>query len=144
MIDTAEKERSFYDIFRQISDVQKIDIVNTVGAKTTINYKEIFGEYLHKGGLNQICPHPFFMINIKENGDCTPCCGAFTDAPILGNCFEWRLSEIWNKSLELQRKLLNNLNSIAKCARCCVRETMCNNPEDFLDDRAEELARRYE
>lgn len=132
----------FYDTFGDISDTifierivplfEEIDYEKIIDTSISENkYREHYKEYF-------ICPNCFYTINISPRGDVMPCCAFYN--PPLANLINKSLVDIWNGEerkrfllMQLKKERLNNPN----CKNCFVPNNQ--QPEDFLDDSAEEI-----
>ena len=95
---------------------------------------EIITERLHTIGSDfvhlksyeenrKVCPHPFYNLVVKSNGDVVPCCVAWDTSLNVGNVHEQTLAEIWTgeKLKNIQRLHLSGRRSeLAACANCDV------------------------
>jgi radical SAM protein with 4Fe4S-binding SPASM domain len=86
----------------------------------------------------------FYMLNVHENGNVAPCCGAFVDYPVLGNAFSESFNKIWDTSKGLQRQMLLGYKTISKCSKCVSVKCGCNTDSDNLGDEIELIKQRYE
>ena len=133
------QEEKFFDMFGDICDV--IAIEHLLPAVSQINYSKLSdktGALTQNGNeiINaQICPQPFYMMQINPDGNVVPCCAMGT-ACILGNIQTETLSDIWNgeklrrfrsNQLELNRKLY-------PLCRECEQFKYSMFKEDYLDD----------
>lgn len=72
-----------------------------------------------------VCPFPFFALNILFNGDVLLCCNDWNRDPILGNIKATSLKEIWNSSSlnMIRRSLLEGrFRNIKPCSTCSTLE----------------------
>ena len=93
----------------------------------------------------KVCPLPFYFMAVTADGDIRPCC-AYEDPMVLGNVWNVRLAEAWNKIyLNMFRKMMLNGNrsGMRVCKNCLMPDAIIT-PGDELDERAEEIRRRME
>ncbi len=144
-IDMSENEKSeFYTIFEPICD--KIAIENLTPATSHIDYTKLSERNLDKSQNGnsvttaEVCPQPFYMLQINSDGNVVPCC-AMETAVVLGNVANESLQNIWYSEslrafriMQLKKKKAQNQT----CASCeNYRYGMFD--EDVLDDRTEEI-----
>ncbi len=118
------EEEKFYNLFGSICD--KIAIEHLNPAVPEIDYTKLSETPLtitQNGNAVQnaeICPQPFYMMQINPDGNVVPCCGMQT-AFVCGNAEEESLYNIWNgerlKKFQLAM-LKNKKNNI--CKKCEV------------------------
>ena len=66
------------------------------------------------------CLHPWFVVNIKPNGDVVPCTDYYIPEYIVGNLKEKRLKDLWNSARFITfRKKLKQCGIFPGCRRCC-------------------------
>ncbi|MDR1123485.1 MAG: SPASM domain-containing protein [Elusimicrobiota bacterium] len=85
----------------------------------------------------------FYMVSILANGN-AHCCGCTYPMPIIGNCFETPLKDLWNKAehLRLMKAHCSDMReSIPECARC-FSVYQHNLSEDNIDEYMEEILKR--
>lgn len=153
-----ERRQRFNRIFSPICDI--INIENLYEYGNTINYKELLekkekntnepallkrGKYASECPSTDICPMPFYMMIIREDGIVFPCCETFGDMPhIMGSAYDTSLSEIWKLSfLAFQRRMLDGVKCISRCANCKSRLALTNS-SDVLDGDADRLKALYD
>jgi len=150
MIQDEENKILFYETFESLGNIVIEHLVET---DSSIDYRQIAGKNYkfetnvvgRKFSTNMItCPIAFYAVNIRENGDVVPCCGAFIKAPVLGNVLESSLSDIWAESLSLQYIMLNGYKNIPECSNCLAVKSSCITDKDYLDDAIDSIKPRYE
>ena len=152
MVSEQEQRKRFYEIFEPICDI--INVENLTDLHNGIDYQKIAGDSVALEGTQftpqyvhtKICSQPFYILQVQEGGEVLPCCGPALPPKelILGNVREMSLAEIWReKSLALQRRLLDGVDGIPFCEHC---QDMPNRvlPEDVLDDATGRLKPLYD
>lgn len=146
-LDEGEEEK-FYAIFQNICD--RIAIEYLVPTVPSIDYSKISHKdfSLTQNGNEvdnnvEICPQPFYMIQINPDGNIVPCCSMET-AFVAGNIKQSNLFDIWNgdKYKEfriLQLKKEKNKNNICKK---CTSFKYAMFKEDILDKDADKLLKK--
>ncbi|WP_368076702.1 radical SAM/SPASM domain-containing protein [Clostridium tyrobutyricum] len=142
-------EQNFFKIFGNICDT--IAIEHVLPAVSQIDYSSIdknSTKNLTQNGIKlenvEICPQPFYLMQINPDGNIVPCCSMETCC-ILGNCSTESLYDIWNN---------NRYNNFRKAQLLKQRKTypICNKcneykyavfPEDKLDNDAEKLLKLF-
>lgn len=139
-IDLSEEDKNeFYSLFGNISD--KIAIDQLSQATSHIDYSKLSSKELtatqHGGPVinAQVCPQPFYMIQLNPDGNFVPCC-AMETVSVLGNVNQQSIVDVWNgsKMREFQKMMLmkeKHKNGI--CANCEVYKYGMF-PSDVLDD----------
>ncbi|MFH1472024.1 MAG: SPASM domain-containing protein [Nanoarchaeota archaeon] len=149
-LDDKEDEKRYYGIFGNICD--SIAIEHAVPIHSGVDYKKVLkgkNTPLTQFGLPvsevQICPQPFFHLQINPDGKVVPCY-SFEYPEIMGDCNEQSLFEIWNgkKFQHFRRKMLDGIKNVCKtCAECSIIKYRLF-PEDVLNNDAERLKKAYE
>ncbi|MGV8120907.1 MAG: radical SAM/SPASM domain-containing protein [Candidatus Xenobiia bacterium LiM19] len=142
-LDEGEYEK-FLEIFGDICD--KIAIEYLLPAVPSIDYTLISNKdfNLTQNGIPvrdlQVCPQPFYMMQINPDGNITPCCSMET-AYIAGNCTKDSLFDIWNgeKYKNFQLQMLKKERYTNRVCRNCQSYKFGIFDEDVLDDDAEKL-----
>jgi radical SAM protein with 4Fe4S-binding SPASM domain len=144
--DEGDKKR-FYKIFGNICDTIGIEHASPIFPGVEYN-RELAGSKLTQFGLKvsevQVCPQPFFTMQINPDGNVVPCYSV-TYPAILGNCLKKSLREIWNGNeyRTFRKKMLNGAKSVCKlCANCGIVKHRLF-PEDNINKDAKRLMRFY-
>lgn len=142
-------EGRFFEIFGDICDA--IAIEHLLPAVSQIDYstisKDSFNKLTQNGaGLQdaQICPQPFYLMQINPEGNVVPCC-AMETAYVAGNCNTESLYDIWNgKRLSAFRRtqLLKQKEVYSVCNHC-QQYKYAMFPEDVLDNDAGRLLQYF-
>lgn len=142
-------EEKFFEIFGDICDT--IAIEHILPAVAQIDYSKVSknrsisltqnGEVVQKV---EICPQPFYLMQINPEGNVVPCC-AMETAYVAGNCSEEGLYDIWhgNKYCEFRKtQLLKQKEKYSVCKHCQQYQyTMFS--EDVLDNDSEKLLKHF-
>ena len=149
IIDCAldNNEKKFFEIFGDICDF--IAIEHMIPAVKQINYDKI-GQGIRnitQNGLMiqdvQVCPQPFYFMQINPDGNIIPCCSMETPV-ILGNLKNDKLKDIWlGDKFKIFRKiqLLKEKNKFPVCKNCQQYKYMMF-PEDNIDNDANGIMER--
>ncbi len=148
-LDNREDERKFYDLFGEICDT--IAIENAVPIHSGVAFENILKEKdkaVTQFGLPvsevQICPQPFFHLQINPDGKVVPCY-SFEYPQIMGDCNNQSVNEIWNgrEFLRFRRRMLDGIKNVCDiCANCNIIKYRLF-PEDVLNDEAGRLKKLY-
>ncbi|MGD9158490.1 MAG: radical SAM protein [Desulfobacteraceae bacterium] len=139
------EEEKFYDIFGSICD--KIAIEHLNPAVPEIDYTKLSDTPLtitQNGNAVQnaeICPQPFYMLQINPDGNIVPCCSMQT-AFVCGNAEEESIFDAWNggKFKKFQLAMLKNKKNYI-CKKCEVYKFGMFE-EDVLDGRGYAIIER--
>ena len=145
-LSSKEEEKLFYELFEPICDMIAIEhLTPTVDG---IDYEKLVTEEslldVTQCGLpiieTNICPQPFYMMQINPDGNVVPCCS--TKYPkIIGNVKHESVCNIWNqKSFSDFRK--NMLEGVQQACDICSKCSLYKYglfKEDILDDYTEKL-----
>lgn len=144
-----DDEERFYRIFGDICDTMAVE--HTVPIHSGVEYGNILGAEdppLTQFGLPvkevQICPQPFFTLQINPDGKVVPCY-SFEYPEIMGDCNHQSVPEIWNgaKFRHFRRTMLDGIKSVCGvCSNCSIIKYRLF-PEDVLNDDAERLKDLY-
>ena len=148
-LDSKDDEKKFYEIFGDICDTLAVE--HTVPIHSSVDYKNILKNKdmsVTQFGLPvsevQVCPQPFFHLQINPDGKVVPCY-AFEYPGIMGDCNEQSVGEIWKgkKFQHFRRKMLDGIKNVCKtCAKCELIKYRLF-PEDVLNNDAERLKKFY-
>jgi len=138
-------EERFLEIFGDIADF--IAVEHLIPAVDKIDYSKLGNAELTQNGAKvaeaDVCPQPFYMMQINPDGKVVPCC-AMETAYIAGDAQKESLLDIWKgeKLRNFQRKqLAGEKSAFPVCAKCQqYRYAMFD--EDVLDGSAEEILGR--
>ena len=142
----GEEER-FLEVFGDISDF--IAIEHLIPAVSQIDYDKLSGgtsEMTQNGAqviAAQVCPQPFYMMQLNPDGMVVPCCSMETPY-ILGDLTKESMREIWQgkKSETFRRaQLLLKKEAYPVCAKCRQYQ-YAMFAEDVLDGDAEVILER--
>lgn len=149
-LDEMDTEKKFYEIFGNICD--SIAIEKAVPIMPGVDYEKVLKNA--SGGATQfglpvaniqVCPQPFFTMQINPDGKVVPCYQISYPA-IMGNANLQTMHEIWNGEpyRSFRRAMLdgrNNVNDV--CAKCNFIQYRLF-PEDDLQEEAERLKGVYQ
>lgn len=143
-------EERFLNIFGNICD--NIAIERLCPFVENVDYKNIVDDSEFKLTMNgneivaaEVCPQPFYSLQIYPDGNCIPCCTV--EKPlVIGNCNFESICEIWRgKELKAFRKMHLSFKKSDNfvCARC-QQYKYSMFPEEVLDDDALRLLSLFE
>ncbi len=148
-LDGKDDEQKFYEIFGGICDTMAIE--HTVPIHSGIDYGKVLkGKDMSvtQFGLPvsevQICPQPFFTLQINPDGKVVPCY-SFEYPGIMGDCNNQSVSEIWNgkQFQHFRRMMLDGVKNVSEvCANCNIIKYRLF-PEDVLNNDVERLKKFY-
>lgn len=143
------EEEAFLDMFGNMCDF--IAIEHLIPAISQIDYTKISKgnvEILTQNGVKpqetEICPQPFYFMQINPDGKIVPCC-AMETTYVIGDANIESLSAIWNGiryNTFRKKHLLKKKNIYAVCQKCKQYRYMMF-PEDVLDADAERLLEQF-
>lgn len=149
-LDGKKDEQRFYDIYGDVCDT--IAIEHTVPIHSGVDYENMLnGKNISvtQFGLPlseiQICPQPFFTLQINPDGKIVPCY-SFEYPGIMGDCNNQSIYEIWNgkQFQHFRRTMLDGVkNACDVCAKCNIIKYRLF-PEDVLNNDAERLKKFYD
>ncbi|MBU3176433.1 radical SAM protein [Clostridium estertheticum] len=139
-----DEENRFFEIFGNICDT--IAIEHLLPAVSQIDYTTISNSStkLAQNGGNvqdvEVCPQPFYLMQINPEGNVVPCC-AMETVDVAGNCKEDTLYNIWNgkKYNDFRKTQLAKQKEIYSVCSKCKQYKYAMFSEDILDNDAERL-----
>lgn len=150
MAQKEEEQKRFFDIFSNITD--DIAIEHLTPTIEEIDYGVLSGGMVTDKPQNgeklleaQICPQPFYLMQINPDGNVVPCC-SMKYPRILGNVKEDSVQAVWlgEKFNTFRRELLNGVKTISgTCSRCNLYLYDLHE-EDVLDAAKDQLEKVYE
>ncbi|GHU79453.1 radical SAM protein [Clostridia bacterium] len=142
------RERRFNEMFAPIS--HRIAVEHLTPTVENIDYSQISNDSEHsltQGGTEllpvNICPQPFYMMQINPDGNIVPCCA--TAYPIiLGNTKTDGAANVWNgrEFTEFRRKMLSGTSGLEVCDKCTLYRYGVFR-EDVLDGHEDDLREKY-
>lgn len=149
MVQEEEKREKFIKTFSSIThDIAVEHLTPTINE---IDYNKISngmkldkpqnGEILYK---SQVCPQPFYMMQINPDGNVVPCC-SMRYPRILGNVKTDDVQKIWNGEAfnRFRRELLDGVTKVAGVCQECKLYLYDMHKEDRLDEEADKLKKKY-
>jgi len=150
-LDSKDDEQRFYEIFGDICDTMAIE--HAVPIHSGVDYENVlkdkdmsFTQFGLPVSEVQICPQPFFTLQINPDGKVVPCY-SWEYPSIMGDCNNQSVYEIWNGK-QFQHFRLTMLDGAKNVCETCEK---CNIikyrlfPEDTLNKNdAERLKKFYE
>ena len=148
-LDDEADEQRFYQNFGDVCDTIGIERLGAI--HPNVNYEKMlcgrnkkFTQYgVHTSNI-QVCPQPFFRLQINPDGKVVPCY-SLVYPTIIGDCNNDSIYDIWNGGEfgRFRRKMLNGIKNVCTvCANCeMIKHRIF--PEDVLDNNAERLKRIY-
>lgn len=141
-----DEEKVFFEMFGNLCDF--IAIEHLIPAVDQIDYTKISKDKINmlltQNGAElqeaEICPQPFYFMQINPDGKIVPCC-AMETAYVMGDANVESLRDVWNvRRYNTFRKkhLLKEKNIYTVCKKCKQYRYMMF-PEDVLDADAERL-----
>ncbi len=143
------EEQKFLNIFGDICD--EIAIEHLLPAVTQIDYSLISKgnkNDLTQNGLAinnvEVCPQPFYLMQINPEGNVVPCC-AMETTYVLGNCNSESLVDIWKgkKYLNFRKTHLLKQKEVYSVCRDCKQYKYAMFTEDILDNDAKRLLKFF-
>lgn len=144
-----DQDKVFFDIFGDVCDT--IAIEHVLPAVSQIDYEK--SHMNSNANLTQngncvlqanVCPQPFYLMQINPEGNVVPCC-AMETSYVVDNCNEHGIYEIWNSkryNIFRQKQLLGQKEIYAVCEKCKqYKYTMFT--EDILDSDSERLLKLF-
>jgi len=149
MVQKEEERSRFYELFDPIT--HDIAIEHLTPTIAEIDYDAISdgmetnkpqnGEKLLE---SQICPQPFYMMQINPDGNVVPCC-SMKYPRVLGNVNEQSVQEVWigEQFNQFRRDVLHGVKQMDCACKECNLYLYDLHEEDMLDANAEVLLERY-
>lgn len=143
------EEQIFFNMFGDVCDT--IAIEHLLPAIHQIDYNKKFDEKLSKYTQNgneilnaEICPQPFYLMQVNPEGNIVPCC-AMETTTVIGNIVEQSAYDIWNgeKFNRFRRNHLSKQKAIYEVCKVCESYKYAMFNEDLLDNHANQLLELY-
>lgn len=148
-LDTKEEEQQFFEMFGDICDT--IAIEHLIPASSRIDYATLSRKAKMDRTQNgapvteaEVCPQPFYMLQLNPDGNVVPCCGM--ESPLaLGNLKNESLKDIWQGGTlnHFRRMMLSGRRADNPVCSKCQQFRYAMYPEDVLDGHAQELLAVY-
>lgn len=148
VLDTEEKKNQFAELFGEICDNLNIESLIPITDKCDIsNLKTEFktGYFGNVVRETRICSEVFYTMVVLPDGGVIPCCTMGKAPAQFGNIRDKSITNIWkcDELNELRKKMLNcGYKSFENCKGCGVPMYQTSE-EDYLDQYAEELRKKY-
>lgn len=149
MIQDKDKEKKFFETFQQIC--HSIAIEHLTPTIKEIDYDIVSGgmemdkpQNGERMLVSQICPQPFYMMQINPDGNVVPCC-SMKYPTVLGDVHKDNLLDIWNGEAynRFRRDMLHSVKQAGKVCEDCTLYLYDMHPEDKLDVYSEKLLSKY-
>jgi len=148
-LDAPADEEKFLALFGDIADVLSIE--HLLPATPLIDYTRVAGKAtmaLTQNGAevtdSDICPQPFYMLQLNPDGMLVPCCAM--ESPLtIGNIADSSIAGLWNGEdlKRFRRQHLGGRRSENAVCKGCQQFRYAMFPEDVLDGAADRLARVF-
>lgn len=147
MAKSSEDSRRIHEIFGDVCDEIAVNTLIPIFKEVDFSRFDCDSKKTVHGGERmekvEVCPKPFYMLQVKVNGEIIPCCG--NEPPFdAGNAFSDDIVDMWmTKIRKFQIQMLKHKRrSNRMCAECTFPD-FHTQQEDYLDDCAEELVERF-
>lgn len=151
-VDTAlneNEEQKFFEMFGNYCDSINIEYTIPIFkgvdySKIIPNRKQMKSRYNSSVLYQHCCQMIFYSLYVKPNGNVSPCC-IIPDPIILGNVHECSLKQMWNGEMRKNFLKLHLQKNRAQNPWCkgCVQPSLSSEPMDHLDDRCDEILKRF-
>lgn len=149
MVPTPEKQERFYRMFHPIC--HSLAIEHLTPTVHEIDYNKLSGNRKNNRPQNgekliesDICPQPFYMMQVNPDGKVVPCC-SMKYPVILGDVMEQSMEEVWLGE-RYRTFCMDMLDGVQKASSVCGECKLYRydlHEEDRLDDAALELKEKY-
>lgn len=149
MVPTQEEQERFYRMFHPIC--HSLAIEHLTPTIHEIDYDKISGNRKNNRPQNgekliesDICPQPFYMMQVNPDGKVVPCC-SMKYPVILGDVTEQTMEEVWLGE-RYQTFCMDMLDGVQKASSVCGECKLYRydlHEEDRLDEAASELKEKY-
>lgn len=144
------EQQLFYDMFGEICDIIAVEhLTPTVeGIDYTKLSKDALTKFSQSGNPileSNICPQPFYMMQINPDGNVVPCC-SMKYPWVMGNIQNEGICDIWNGKAfsHFRRILLDGVKAAGEvCSKCSLYKYGLFE-EDKLDEYVENLKKVYQ
>ena len=151
-ISISEGEDSkFFSTFQNITDRMYIEtirpIFNVEYESIGVNIDKVISKYGEIHSPLNVCPQPFYMMNITPSGDVLPCC-SYYDPSELGNIWSITLREIWEGEkmrdfwMMMLSKNRDQQNIYPVCNGCKIPDVVVL-PGDELDADSDRILKKF-
>lgn len=146
--DEADKQR-FLDIFGDICD--SIGIETAIPLYPDVEFNEVLAQqkqvtqYGTKVQKTDICPQPFYFMQINPDGKVVGCHSISPYPEIFGDCNTENTCDIWNgeKYNKFRRRMLDGKEQVCECCKECTLMEYRTFEEDCIDEKKEMLKKIY-
>lgn len=140
-----DDKKIYFEMFSEICDGISIEHIFDIDNEVNLNLNKQNDKSVYSDKRNnvQVCPLPFYVLNISFNGEVIPCC--YYNMQTFGNLKNTSISEIWNsRSLKQFRiSLLREKRKNGLCQECNIPDYTIDE-KDILDDYSEKLIKYFE
>jgi radical SAM protein with 4Fe4S-binding SPASM domain len=137
-----DEENKFYEIFGSICDSIGIEHIVDIHTGAEIELKD--NEVTQFGGKSkdtQICPLPFYFMEVRPSGAVVPCYN-FEAPTFIGDINKTSLVDIWNNPLFKQIMIYSSKDENKVCKSCTMSKFRYHS-EDDLDSCINKLKKLY-
>lgn len=149
--DENESEKDFYDMFGNICDEIYVEHIVNMQPRMKDSYNQGVDNSLTTYGdipnYYNICPYPFYTLQIDAEGNVFPCPPlGFDNTFSFGNVSEQSVYDIWNskKLNDYKIGMLTYGKSIDKHCKDCENYLCFTPKEENLDDDRDMLIKKFE
>lgn len=149
MVSKPDQKEKFFQTFQSIC--HSIAIEHLTPTIAEIDYEKISGGQKNDKPQNgeqllhvEVCPQPFYMMQINSDGKVVPCCSMKYPA-ILGDVNEQSVTDIWTgiNFQQFRSKMLESREIASSVCKACNLYLYDMHPEDILDDHKEHLKKFF-
>lgn len=144
-IKNEQDKEKFYETFSNICDGIAIEHIYDIDDKLNLNLnKEKDKSVYNKPVSNiEVCPMPFYMLNIGFDGGVIPCC--YYNIDNFENLLNISVVDFWNskKLKDFRLLMLTDKRNNKFCCNCNVPDYSIDT-NDIIDDYIEDLVKYFE
>lgn len=148
-LEDAQDKQRFLDLFGDICDT--IGIETAIPLYPDVAYNEVLAQQQHvtQYGTSlqetEICPQPFYLMQINPDGKVVGCHSISPYPAILGDATKESVTEIWNGEAfnRFRRRMLDGKDSVCECCRECTLMKYRTFEEDRIQNKNNWLGEVY-